>query len=131
MMVILDDLHWVDTAICELLFHSLAGLAEISLADGNLEEAGGYVEQILEKFDPNLHRDPEGRSKILPDCYNVLKSINDVRSTTVLQQAYRLMMDHAGQYEDEDCRKSFLENVWVNQQICNLVKLEASDPPDL
>jgi hypothetical protein len=61
MMVILDDLHWVDTAICELLFHSLAGLAEISLADGNLEEAGGYVEQILEKFDPNLHRDPEGR----------------------------------------------------------------------
>jgi hypothetical protein len=131
MVVILDDLHWADTATCELLLHSLAGLAEISLAEGNLEEVGGYVEQILEKFDPNLHRDPEGRSKILLDCYNVLKSINDVRSTTVLQQAYRLMMDHAGQYEDEDCRKSFLENVCVNQQICNLVKLEASDPPDL
>ena len=107
---------------------SLAGLAEIAQGEGKLEEALGYVESIIEKFDANQIRDPEARSTILLICYKVLNALNDTRCKSVLHQAYLLMMEHADKFRDDKKRNSFLKNVSVNQQIVDLVKDGALDP---
>jgi adenylate cyclase len=107
---------------------ALAGLTEISQAEGNLQQALDYVEQILEKFDPIQVRYPEARSKILLDCYHALKANHDARCKSVLHKAYMLLMDQADKYEDEEHRRSFMENVQVNNQIYSLVNSGALDP---
>jgi hypothetical protein len=47
----------------------------------------------------------------------VLRANEDPRAREVLGRAYRLLREWADRIEDQDLRRSFLENVAVNREI--------------
>ncbi len=95
-----------------------AGLARVALAQGSPAEALGHMRAIL--------RQAEGDVKLSGTfhpmrtyftCYRVLQAVGDAQAYEVLQTMYDLLQASATEIEDEDLRRSYLENVLVNRQI--------------
>jgi predicted ATPase/class 3 adenylate cyclase len=97
---------------------ALAGLARVSLSEGNLSQARAHVEQILEaaQANPALYGTYEP-SQIYLTCYHVLLASDDPRAQEVLEAAYRQLQETAHKIEDEELRRSYLENVSAHREI--------------
>ncbi|MFX1412052.1 MAG: tetratricopeptide repeat protein, partial [Promethearchaeota archaeon] len=100
---------------------SLAGLARVCLAQGELAQAQVHVEEILNSLGNPLTVHALagfGEPFQVPlTCYRVLHANRDPRAWDVLDTAYRLVQERAAGIEDEELRRSFLENVQVHRQI--------------
>jgi hypothetical protein len=97
----------------------LAGLARASLAQGDLDTAQAYVEEILIYLETGT---PDGSSEsclVYLTCYRVLQANDDPRADTVLEEAHRLLQERAAKISSEDQRRSFLENVAAHREIVN------------
>jgi len=96
---------------------SLDGLACVSLAQGDLARAQGYVEEIwhhVETGNLDWWWDP---AHIYLTCYRVLRTNGDPRADSVLEEAHSLLQERAAKISDEGDRRSYLVNVAANREI--------------
>ena len=107
-----------------LIWQNLLGLARLALHRGNASQALSYIEQIQippEKFplywwfDVHLHWNNLTR-------YQVYHANGDPRAERALDEAYQTLQEYAGRIEDEEMRRSFLENLPWNKEIMALWK---------
>ena len=102
-----------------------AGLARVSMARGETEQALIQVEDILAYIEANTP--PKGSSfcldgteepfRILLTCYHALKANTDGRAHSILTDAYNLLQKRAANISDEHLRDCFLNNVAINREI--------------
>jgi DNA-binding SARP family transcriptional activator/Tfp pilus assembly protein PilF len=126
---------------CKFLNHpdftqSLAGLARLSLADGDLSGAEEYTAEILEFMNRKL---PEISNWTEDDldaatpfdgtlepfliyltCYRVMKANQDPSADEILDSAYRLLQARASKIEDKQLRNSYLIGVSHHKDIVHL-----------
>jgi predicted ATPase len=100
-----------------LAVESLAGLARVSLVEGNLAEAQAQVEEILAYLDTGSLEGTDEPLRIYLTCYDVLKAGRKPRAQEVLARAYDLLQQWANRIADEDLRRSLLKNVRVHRRI--------------
>ncbi|MCP4536402.1 MAG: tetratricopeptide repeat protein [Chloroflexi bacterium] len=123
-----------------LVIESLAGLARVLLAQDDLTQAQVYVEEILDHLESNTSLTSpmhalDGTSEpllIYLTCYRVLQAVYDrggatsseqgtgdqyPRARAILQTAYHLLQEQAAKIDDEEIRRSFLENVAAHREI--------------
>jgi predicted ATPase/DNA-binding SARP family transcriptional activator/Tfp pilus assembly protein PilF len=95
---------------------SLSGLAQVSLAQGDLPQAQSQAEEILTYLESNTLEgiDPH---QVYLICYQVLKANDDPRAQRVLSEGYRLLQEQAAKISDEETRRAFLENVAAHREI--------------
>jgi hypothetical protein len=111
-----------------LAVEPLAGLARVSLAHGDPTEALAHVGEILDYLqDHSALLGTLEPLRIYLTCYRVLLANEDGHAEEVLDAAYRLLQERAATIEDEDLRRSYLENVVVHREIAALWK-KASHP---
>jgi adenylate cyclase len=102
-----------------------AGLAQVHHAQGNTGQALAYVEVVLgtlESGDPStvLGGNLEGTAEpfgVYLACYRVLKANQDPRAGELLSEAYDLLQERAGNIDDEDLRRSFLEDIASHREL--------------
>ncbi len=99
-----------------------AGLAELALVGKELAKAQTYVNTILEYLDahPTQRGAPAALNAALA-AYRVLSAQGDTRAQELLASAYAELQTRAARITDPALRRSFLENVTVNQEIVRLV----------
>ncbi len=95
----------------------LAGMADISLAQGDLAQAQSLVEEILTTLEAHHKSSRSLNCRVYLTCYRVLRANRDPRATTVLGTAYTLLQEEAAKIEDEALRESFLENLPVRSEL--------------
>jgi hypothetical protein len=95
-----------------------AGLARLALAQGELAEAETHVQKLLKRIetDPKLYG-TYGPLRVYLDCYRVLDALKDPHAEQVLEAAHELLQAWAGQIDDRELRRSFLENVPYHREI--------------
>jgi tetratricopeptide (TPR) repeat protein len=97
---------------------SLAGLARLSLARGEPEQALRHVEQILDHIETKGTVTSESDPlRVYLTCYQVLCATGDGRAPRMLLTTYSELQRRAANIGDEEMRRSFLENVPTNQEI--------------
>jgi tetratricopeptide (TPR) repeat protein len=101
-----------------LIVEPLAGLARVALAQGDLVAALAHVNEILDHIAdrPALHGLFEPL-RVYLTCCRVLLANGDPRAGEVLEGGYRLIQERAATIEDEDLRRSYLENVPAHRAI--------------
>ncbi len=96
---------------------SLAGLARMSLAQGNPSQAQAQVGEILSYLETNSLEGTDEPFRVYLTCYRVLKANQDPRAQEILTTAHNLLQEHAGNTTDEEMRRSFLENVPAHREL--------------
>ncbi len=100
-----------------LAMEPLAGLACVSLTQGDLSRAQAQVDEILSHLRiHNLHGTEEP-FRVYLTCYRVLRANQDPRWEEFLDRAHRLLQEYAASIDDEDRRRSYLENVATHRAI--------------
>ena len=100
-----------------LAMEDWAGLARISIAQGNSTQAQAYVEEILSYLQDHTLDGTEEPFQIYLTCYHVLNAHHDPRAQIVLKTAYHLLQEQAAKITSEEMRRSFLENVAAHREI--------------
>jgi tetratricopeptide (TPR) repeat protein len=100
-----------------LAMEPLAGLAHVSLARGDLSGAQTQVDKILIHLETHTLDGTEEPFWVYLTCYHVLRSNQDPRAQVILNRAHSLLQERAAKIEDEDLRRSFLENVASHREI--------------
>jgi tetratricopeptide (TPR) repeat protein len=95
----------------------LAGLAHISLTQGNLAAAQDHVEEILSYLETGSLGFMLGPFRVCLTSYRVLRANGDPRADDVLQRAHALLQERAAKISDEEERRSYLENVAAHREI--------------
>jgi tetratricopeptide (TPR) repeat protein len=101
---------------------AMAGLAELYLARQEFTTAQTFVEEILSYLTQYGLLVAEAPFQVYQTCYRVLKANCDPRALEVLQQAQSLLLEQAANLQDETVRRSFLQNVAVNQALLTLAR---------
>jgi predicted ATPase/class 3 adenylate cyclase/Flp pilus assembly protein TadD len=102
---------------------ALAGLARVSMARGDIEQALNQVELILTYLDtetPSKGHTLDGTIepvRIYTTCYQVLKANKDNRAHDILDEAHNLLQKRAATISDKEQRHSFLHNVPAHCEI--------------
>jgi len=107
-----------DLGQSHLIPEPLAGLARLAEACGDRAGALAHVEEILcclETY-PELYGACEPL-RVYLTCYRVLRAVDDPRAEKVLSRAYSLIQERVQKIEDEDMRRSYLENVAAHREI--------------
>jgi tetratricopeptide (TPR) repeat protein len=99
---------------------TLAGLARVSLARGELAQAQPQVEEIMDFIERNTLDGTYERFRIYLTCYQLLTKVRDGRATPVLEKACDLLRTQAARISSEPLRRSFLENVAVHGELVRL-----------
>ena len=93
------------------LMESLAGLTRASLARGDMTQAKTSVEEILNRLEISGLYGMEEPFQVYLTCYRVLRASHDPRARAILNTAYTLLQERAAKLNNEDLRRSFLEDV--------------------
>ena len=98
---------------------ALCGLSTIALAEGDQTQAQRHTAELLHGLEADQRvRFCLGLGPHLV-CYRVLRASGDPRASEILEQAYRLLQERAHKIEDEELRRSYLENVAANREIAS------------
>jgi predicted ATPase len=100
-----------------LAAETVAGLARVALAQGDLSEAQAHVEAILQYVATNPIDGVEEPLRLHLTCYQVLQACGDPRAAASLETAHRLLHQRAATITDPIERRSFFENLPVNREI--------------
>ncbi|MBN1956382.1 MAG: tetratricopeptide repeat protein [Anaerolineae bacterium] len=95
----------------------LAGLAAVLLARGDLSSARSHVEEILCHLEHGSLEGTEEPFRTYLACYRVLDAAQDPRAAELLATAHSLLQEWAGRIQDQEIRRSFLDNVAVHRAI--------------
>jgi len=100
------------------IMESLAGLARVSLLQGDLAQAQLQIEEILSYLQRGNTLDgTEEPLRIYLTCCRILRANLDPRAEAILSTAHRLLQEQAAQIGDEETRRSFLDNVAAHREI--------------
>jgi tetratricopeptide (TPR) repeat protein len=101
-----------------LAVEPLAGLARVALAQGDLAGALVHVDEALAYLQdhPTLYGAFEPL-RVYLTCYRVLQANGDPRAGEILGAAFCLIQERAATIEDQDLRRSYLENVRAHREI--------------
>lgn len=112
-----------ETNQASLAVEVTAGLARVSLAEGNLARAQAQIEEILDFINtPGTESGPALAGATDPfeiylTCYHVLHATHDPRAREVLQTAHELLQQLAATIDDESLRRTFFEAMSVRREI--------------
>jgi tetratricopeptide (TPR) repeat protein len=95
----------------------LAGLARVALLRNDPEVALTHAERILGHLETGSVDGTDEPLRIYLTCYRVLATTADPRSDEVLSTAYSLLQERAGKIDDEELRRSYLENVSAHREL--------------
>lgn len=104
----------------------LAGLARVSLAQGDLGGAQDRVEEILSYLQANTLPGGGEPLRVHLTCYQVLSASRDPRAWDVLARAHALLLEQANKIENTEERCSFLENVGAHREIVAAYCIDAA-----
>ena len=96
---------------------TLAGLARVSLIQGDLGQARAQVEEILSHLETKTLEGTDEPFRVYLTCYRVQRANEDPRAREILHTAHRLLQERAAKIDDEELRRSFVENVAAHQDI--------------
>jgi DNA-binding SARP family transcriptional activator/Tfp pilus assembly protein PilF len=96
---------------------ALAGLAHVSLERDDRSQAHEYVEEVLHYLERKTLAGIDELFRIYLICYRVLNASRDARARQVLSTAHSLLQARAAKIEDEELRRSFLENVPAHRDL--------------
>ncbi len=96
---------------------SLAGMARISLAQGDLILALSQVEEIMSYLETSALDGMDEPLRVYLTCYRVLRANQDGRARSILTTAYHLLQERAARISDAQMRRLFLENVTAHQEL--------------
>jgi len=110
-----------------LLAESLAGLAEVALAQGDIVRALPHVKGILHHLEggEGVLDGTIDPGRVWLTCYRVLVHAGDLRAARVLGTANQWLQERTGRVVDESMRRSFLEEVASHRE---LVKAQSCFP---
>ncbi len=108
-----------------LAIESLAGLASVTLAQGDPAQALTHIEEILSYLKNHTLDRTEEPFRVYVACYRVLQASQDPRAQDILDAAYHLLQERAAKIADDELRRSFLENVAIHREIENLLSPSA------
>jgi predicted ATPase/DNA-binding SARP family transcriptional activator len=94
-----------------------AGRALIVFARGDVEQAIGDVEAVLNVLVDNSHVGLDEPFYVYLACYHVLHAVGDARATSVLDAARSRLESYAASITDGAWRRSFLTNVTTHRQL--------------
>jgi tetratricopeptide (TPR) repeat protein len=101
-----------------LVLKTIVGFADVALAQGDLQQAQDHAEEILVYLKENLpdgsFRDP---FRVYLTCYQVLQACNDPRAAAILTKAHDVLQEQAKKIDDDQSRRSFLENITIHREI--------------
>ena len=100
-----------------LAMESLAGLARVSLAQGDLPQAQEQVDVILKHLASGTLDGTEEPFWIYLTCYQTLQANTDPRAQDVLTTTYNLLQERAASISDVQARRVFLKSVMVHREI--------------
>ena len=101
---------------------NLAGLARTALAQGEPKQALDYVNVILNYVQKNSLDGNDEPFRVWLTCSQVLEANQDQRTQEVTERAYDLLNERASQIQDEELRRSFLENVSAHRELVDIYK---------
>jgi tetratricopeptide (TPR) repeat protein len=96
---------------------SLAGLARVALAQGDLPGALEHVEEILRIIAGREIDAENGPVHIHLTCYQVLNAMNDPRADDMLRAGYEVLQREASKIVDESFRNAYLESVTYYREL--------------
>jgi DNA-binding GntR family transcriptional regulator/tetratricopeptide (TPR) repeat protein len=109
---------WRERGQHDLAMEPLAGLARVSLAQGDRIQAQAQVKEILNYLDQGNSLDGTDEPFwIYLTCYRVLCASQDPRARGILSTAHHLLQERAAKISDERMRHSFLGNVATHREI--------------
>jgi tetratricopeptide (TPR) repeat protein len=100
-----------------VVVESLAGLARVSMIRGDSAQALAWVDELLDCLAERSLDGTYEPFRVYLTCYQVLEANRDARAQDILATAYGLLQRQASGIEDEDLRRSFLQNVATHQAI--------------
>ncbi len=112
-----------------LAMDDLAGLAQVALAQNDLERAARHVEEILAWIEANGTEGIEYPLQVYLTCHQVLRAqapyipLAAERAKAILTQAHAALLERASGISDEVLRRKFLQNVKTNQEIMTAWKI--------
>jgi DNA-binding SARP family transcriptional activator len=108
------------------VIYCMARLARALLGRGETAEAIRTVDEILRRRGNgvSLQGTDEGVIPVYMDCYQVLRANGDPRARELLEDAHALLEEQVSHINDEELRRSFLEN---KPEIIELVKAWGSE----
>jgi predicted ATPase len=110
-----------------LIVAPLAGLLRVATQQRDWFQAATLVEEVLTELDARPM--PEGTTEPFRthlSAYRALSASDDPRGQQVLHRAHHLLCERAAQIEDEELRRSFLENVPAHREIVAEYRQHAS-----
>jgi tetratricopeptide (TPR) repeat protein len=94
-----------------LAVETTADLARVALAQADMKRARAYVATIVDQLEEHGAAGTEQPVLIYLTCYQVLRGQHDRRADDLLAAGYALLHSRAGQFEDVERRRMFLENL--------------------
>lgn len=97
----------------------LAGLAQVALARGEVDEALAYSERMLPVIRSPWFAAAVEFFRVFWACYRALDANGDSRAPEVLADAYHRLTARAGQIEDEAMRSAYVTRIDVHRAIAD------------
>jgi predicted ATPase len=94
-----------------LAIDSTADLARVALSAGDLPQAMAYAATALDYLAERAPDWLEEPIRIFLTCYEALRATSDRRADEVLDLGHALLLERAAQFDDEERRRRYLENV--------------------
>jgi adenylate cyclase len=111
------------------MMEARAGLARVSLAAGEMDQAMDQVEEILAYLQRGTLVDADEPALVYRSCCRVLQAVGDPRAMGVLEEGYQFLQEVAGKMTDDDLRRSFLENVaWHRELVEEYERVRGEGP---
>jgi tetratricopeptide (TPR) repeat protein/biotin operon repressor len=96
---------------------SLAGLTRVCLAQGHLDQAVLYTEEILCQLGNSTLDSIEEPFRVYLTCYRVLRATESPRADEILKIVCHALQERMTRITDHQMQRSFLENVACNREI--------------
>ncbi|MEN8242710.1 MAG: tetratricopeptide repeat protein [Chloroflexota bacterium] len=104
-----------------LAMEPLAGLARVSIKQGDISTATKNVEKILNYLDGGGSLDgTEEPLRVWLTCYQVLQAVQDPRALSILDNAFQLLKGRERKISDDGMRKKFIENIPYHAEIVKI-----------
>jgi tetratricopeptide (TPR) repeat protein len=100
-----------------LSMEPVAGLARVFLAQGELGQAQGQVEEILDHLETKTLDGTSEPMRVCLTIYEVLSAAEDPRADEILIAAHSQLQEQVAKIGDEGMRPSFLKNVAIHREI--------------
>jgi hypothetical protein len=104
------------------MMEPLGGLAQVALDKGDLAGALEITEGILDHLETGSLDGTADPFQVYLTCYTALNENRDRRAGQLLLNARHKLQERANNIDDEELRRSFLENVPSQRKLVSLLR---------